>query len=89
MDSLTINIHEAKTNLSSLLKQVEEGREIVIARAGKPVATLTRYKKKTAKKKLLASYGIMKGKIKYAPDWDATDAETVDLAENGPVFPPG
>ena len=37
-----VNIHEAKTHLSKLLKRVEGGEEIVIASAGKPVAKLTR-----------------------------------------------
>ena len=36
----TVNIHEAKTHLSALLARVERGEEIVIARAGKPVARL-------------------------------------------------
>jgi prevent-host-death family protein len=34
----TVNVHEAKTHLSRLLAEVEAGEEIVIARAGKPVA---------------------------------------------------
>ncbi|MEM6578799.1 MAG: type II toxin-antitoxin system Phd/YefM family antitoxin [Pseudomonadota bacterium] len=38
--STTVNIHEAKTNLSRLLADVENGEEVVIARAGKPVARL-------------------------------------------------
>ncbi len=38
--SLTINIHEAKTNLSRLLTRVGEGEEVIIAKAGKPVARL-------------------------------------------------
>ncbi len=38
-----VNVHEAKTQLSRLLQAVEDGEEIVIARAGKPVATLSRY----------------------------------------------
>jgi len=37
---MSVNIHEAKTNLSKLLARVEAGEEIVIARAGKPVAKL-------------------------------------------------
>ena len=37
-----MNVHEAKTHLSRLLAQAEEGEEIVIARAGKPVARLVR-----------------------------------------------
>lgn len=36
----TVNVHEAKTNLSELLKRVEAGDEVLIARAGKPVARL-------------------------------------------------
>jgi prevent-host-death family protein len=36
----TVNVHEAKTHLSRLLKRVEAGEEIIVARAGKPVAKL-------------------------------------------------
>lgn len=36
----TVNIHEAKTQLSRLLRRVEAGEEIIVARAGKPVAKL-------------------------------------------------
>lgn len=39
----TINIHEAKTRLSQLFQQVEEGDEIIIARANKPIARLVAY----------------------------------------------
>jgi prevent-host-death family protein len=35
-----VNVHEAKTHLSQLLVRVSQGEEIVIARAGKPVARL-------------------------------------------------
>lgn len=38
--STIVNVGEAKTHLSQLLSRVEQGEEIVIARAGKPVATL-------------------------------------------------
>ena len=40
----TVNIHEAKPHLSRLLEAVERGEEVVIARAGHPIATLTAYK---------------------------------------------
>ena len=40
----TVNIHEAKTHLSRLLEAVENGEEIIIARAGQPIAALTAYK---------------------------------------------
>lgn len=36
----SVNVHEAKTHFSALLKKVEAGEEIVIAKAGKPVARL-------------------------------------------------
>jgi prevent-host-death family protein len=36
----TVNVHAAKTHLSSLLERVERGEEIIIARAGKPIARL-------------------------------------------------
>lgn len=38
-----VNVHDAKTRLSALLVAVERGEEIVIARAGTPVARLARY----------------------------------------------
>lgn len=38
---MQVNIYEAKTRLSSLLDQAQRGEEVVIARAGKPVARLT------------------------------------------------
>ena len=37
---ITSNVHEAKTELSRLLKRVAEGEEVVIAKAGKPIAKL-------------------------------------------------
>jgi prevent-host-death family protein len=38
----TVNIHEAKTHLSDLLRRVMSGEEIVIAKAGKPIAILSK-----------------------------------------------
>jgi prevent-host-death family protein len=64
----TVNIHEAKTNLSRLLEAVEAGEEVVIARAGKPVATLTAYK---PPRKKIAPPGGMAGEIWMADDFDA------------------
>lgn len=55
---VTVNIHEAKTHLSRLLKQVEAGEEVVIARNGEPVARLV--SSKTRRKR---QPGSMKGLI--------------------------
>lgn len=40
---MQVNIHEAKTHLSRLLSQVEKGEEVIIAKAGKPIALLTKF----------------------------------------------
>ena len=55
----TVNVHEAKTNLSKLLVKVEAGEEVVIARNGKPVARLVKCKPKGK-----PQFGSWKGKIK-------------------------
>lgn len=43
----TVNVHEAKTNLSRLLARVEAGEEIVIARGGRPIARLEPFTRPT------------------------------------------
>ena len=55
---VTVNVHEAKTNLSRLLAQVEAGEEVVIARNGKPVARLV-----IAREQGKRRFGSMKGLI--------------------------
>jgi prevent-host-death family protein len=63
----TVNIFEAKTQLSKLIARAEKGEDVVIARAGKPVVRLTRLE---AKKKTIR-FGGLKGKIWIADDFDA------------------
>jgi prevent-host-death family protein len=76
---------EAKTQLSKLVERVERGEDVIIARAGKPVARLTGLKPE----KKPIRYGGLKGKIWIADDFDDPLPEDV-LAEfeNGPIFPP-
>src|SRR5205823_7306464 len=62
----TVNVHEAKTRLSKLLKKVEAGEEIVIARAGKPVARLV-----PAAKTRKRVFGFDKRKWELPHDFDA------------------
>ena len=73
----SVNVHDAKTHLSRLLERVEAGEEIILARAGRPVARLVPYVRRSEPRPL----GLWKGKIKYAPDWDspAVNAEIADL----------
>jgi prevent-host-death family protein len=63
----TVNVHEAKTHLSRLLERVERGEEIVIARAGVPVARLVPMTGATPKRRPL---GRDKGKIWMSDDFD-------------------
>ncbi len=60
-----VSVHEAKTHLSRLLKLVEAGEEVVISRAGKPVARLV-----SVKEKLPKVPGHLKGKIVVPDDFD-------------------
>ena len=60
------NISEAKAQLSSLIEKVLAGEEVIIGKAGKPVAKLVRYNKPQAARKP----GALKGKIKIADDFD-------------------
>jgi prevent-host-death family protein len=72
----TVNVHEAKTHLSRLLEAVEAGEEVVIARAGQPVAVLTAYKPPRRK---IAPPGSMAAKGWWlADDFDAPVDELFD-----------
>jgi len=76
MSYMTIlNIHAAKTHFSRLIEEVAEGEEIVIAKAGKPVARLVPIEK-PAKRKL----GLLKGRLKVPDDFDAPLADDIIAA---------
>ena len=62
-----INIHAAKTHLSSLVEEAAAGEEIVIAKAGKPVARLVGLGPPGIKREA----GALKGRIRIAEDFDA------------------
>ena len=63
----SVNIYEAKTQLSKLVDLASSGTDVVIARAGKPVARLTTLKQ--PKKKPIV-YGLLEGKGWIADDFD-------------------
>ncbi|SPF40334.1 Prevent-host-death family protein [Syntrophobacter sp. SbD1] len=64
---ITMNVHEAKTHFSSLLARVSAGEEVVIARAGKPVARLVPFNQET--KRRVA--GLDRGSFVVPEDFDA------------------
>ena len=77
MATTTVNIHDAKTQLSKLIEKVERGEEVVIARAGKPVVKLTQLKaeKKPKKRELggLAGYNF-----KVPDDFDTMGQKEIE-----------
>ena len=63
----TVNVHEAKTHFSKILDRVSAGEEIIIAKAGRPVARLVPLKGKT-KARVPGTYA---GRIQIADDFEA------------------
>ena len=63
----TVNIHAAKTHLSRLLEDAAEGKEVIIAKSGKPIARLVPLAGKAQKRKL----GLLAGQVSVPADFDA------------------
>jgi prevent-host-death family protein len=63
-----VNVHQAKTHLSKLLKVVEQGQEVVIGRSGVPIARLVPWIKPAPS---VAAPGAMRGQIKLADGFNA------------------
>lgn len=63
----TVNLHEAKTHFSKLIERVRQGEEIIVAKAGKPVAKLLPIAQGSAKR----VPGSARGKITIKDDFDA------------------
>lgn len=61
-----INIHDAKTHLSRIVEEVAEGKEVIIAKAGKPMAKLVPLDAKPSAKTL----GLLKGKVRIPADFN-------------------
>jgi prevent-host-death family protein len=74
-----LNIHAAKTHLSRLIEEVAEGEEVVIAKAGKPVARLVPIGKAPGKRTL----GVLKGRLRVPRDFDAPLPDEVIAAFEG------
>lgn len=71
----SVNVYEAKTNLSKLLEAVERGEPVTIARAGRPVADLVPHR---PRRRLV--FGSMKGRIRYDSDtFDDRDDEIMKM----------
>jgi prevent-host-death family protein len=75
------NISEAKAQLSALIEKVMAGEEVIIGKAGKPVAKLVRYHRSEE----LRRPGALKGKIKISDDFDELPK---DIAEAFGILEP-
>ena len=68
------NIHDAKTNLSRIIDRVEHGEEIVISRAGTPVAKVVPLVRTVNR----SNRGSLRGRLVIADDWDSDEVnETI------------
>lgn len=75
---MLVNMHEAKTHLSRLIERAAAGEEIIIGKAGKPMAKLCPLDKQQEPLK----FGEYKGRIWMSPDFDELPPE-VDAAFRG------
>lgn len=74
---MMVNVHDAKSNLSRLLDRAAGGEEIVIARAGKPVARLVALEPARPERR----FGLMAGKISTTDDFDETPDWLIEAFE--------
>ena len=72
-----VNMHEAKTHLSRLVERAAKGEEVVIAKAGRPVARLVPYEETDEPRKP----GAWKGRVWMAPDFDELPPDVVAAFE--------
>jgi len=70
--SESVNVYEAKTHLSQLLDRAAAGEEIIIARAGRPVARLVALAEPTSRRRIPGGW---RGQVSIAPDFDELPAE--------------
>ncbi len=76
----TVNIHDAKSQLSALINKVLNGEKIIIARNNQPVVELV------ALKKQKRVPGHLKGKIKVLGTWEESDGAVNELFDNSKIF---
>lgn len=71
---MIVNIHDAKTHLSRLVERAAAGEEIVIGKAGRPMARLVPFREQSAPRKP----GRWAGRVTVAPDFDETSGWLLD-----------
>ncbi|MBM3605181.1 MAG: type II toxin-antitoxin system prevent-host-death family antitoxin [Alphaproteobacteria bacterium] len=74
----TVNIHEAKTNLSKLVEAAVRGEPFVIARAGKPMVKVMQIESRTPSR-----IGFLEGAYEIPEDFDRMDADGIQALFEG------
>lgn len=74
---MIVNTHEAKTQLSKLIERAANGEEIILGKAGKPMAKLVPYRAERQRRQP----GAWRGRVHLTPDFDATPEDLVDDLE--------
>ena len=77
----TVNIHEAKTQLSKLVEEASEGEAFVIAKAGKPLVKVTALTSPTGSQ--VRRLGFMAGQISVPEDFDRMGGEDIEEVFGG------
>jgi prevent-host-death family protein len=78
-----VNMHNAKSRLSELVKKVISGEKIIISKNNEPIVEIVPYKKDEIQRKP----GVLKGKIWSSEDcWD-TDDEIINAVDSSEIFP--
>ena len=77
----TVNIHEAKTQLSKLIEEASKGEAFVIAKAGKPVVKVTALSTPTGAQ--IRRLGFMAGQISVPDDFDRMGKEEIERIFGG------
>lgn len=73
------NMHEAKTHLSRIIDQVERGEEVIIDRAGTPVARIIPFVRRVNR----TSIGSLAGQLDLSGDWDSPQTNAEIAADFG------
>lgn len=77
LSPMLVNMHEAKSRLSELVRLVADGHEVIIGRNGDPVARLVPYRDRAVSRRP----GRLRGKIQMAADFDVTPDDVLDAFE--------
>ena len=75
MSTLIVNTHEAKSRLSELIREAEQGAEVIVARNGRPVAKIVAW----TPSKSTRSPGAWAGSISYHGDIVQSDSDAVEI----------